>query len=327
MPNPNMFDVANAIDPQGQVAAVVEILNQTNEMIPDMTYMEGNLTTGNRSVIRTGLPSATWRKYYGGVQPDKSTRAQVTDSCGMLEAYAEIDVDLAKLSNNVDEFRMQESTAFLESMTQDLQETLIYGNTEITPERTLGIMPRYNDSTANNSDSIIKAGGAGADNRSILLVVWSPSTVFGMYPKGSQAGIQVTDKGQVTIENADGSNGRMEAYRTHFQLKAGLCVRDWRYIIRICNIDYSLLSADASTGANLPNLMFQALERVPNLGVGNPVFYMSRDVRTTLRQQLAHRVKDSTLEYKDVGGHRAFMFQEVPVRRVDRMGVDEALVS
>ena len=59
--------------------------------------VEGNLETGNKTTVRTGLPTPTWRKLYGGIQPAKSTTAQVQDSCGMLEAYAEIDKALADL--------------------------------------------------------------------------------------------------------------------------------------------------------------------------------------------------------------------------------------
>lgn len=331
--NPTLLDHAKALDPDGSIAAVVEILNQTNEMLADMTFMEGNLPTGHRSTIRTGIPEPTWRKLYAGVQPTKTTREQVTDTCGMLEAYAEVDKDLADLNGNTNEFRLSEARGHIEGMTQALQETVIYGDTDLYSERFDGLEARYNSLSAENADNILDAGGTGSDNRSIWLVVWGPDTCHGIIPKGSQAGLQVNDKGQVTIENADGSNGRMEAYRMHFQMKAGLCLKDWRYVVRICNIDKSLLTADASAGANLPDLMFEALERVPSLGAGDrdsaagrASFYMSRDVRTKYRQQLANATKQSTLTYENVGGIKSPVFNEVPIRRVDKLAVDEARV-
>jgi hypothetical protein len=324
---PNLIDMANALDPDGSVAAVVEILNLTNEMLPDIAFIEGNLPTGHRTVIRTGLPTATWRKLYQGVQSDKSTRQSVTDSCGMLEAYAEIDKELADLNGNSAEFRLSEARSFLESMTQELQQTVIYGNTDTDPEKFMGMAPRYNSLSAPNADNIIDAGGTGTDNRSIWLISFGPQTVHGLVPKASTAGIKVDDKGQVTIESQGGVAGaRMEAYRTHFQLKAGLTVRDWRYAVRICNIDASLLIADASTGANLPNLMFDAMERLPNLTDGNVAFYMDRRTRTIWRQQMANAIKNSTLAVENVGGVKSPMFQDIPVRRVDKLGADEARV-
>jgi len=86
--NPTLLDLAKRLDPDGKIAAVAEILNETNEVLMDMTWLEGNLPTGHRTTIRSGIPVPTWRKLYGGVQPTKSTTVQVTDNTGMLEAYA-----------------------------------------------------------------------------------------------------------------------------------------------------------------------------------------------------------------------------------------------
>jgi len=93
--NPTLLDVTKRLNPEGKIDMIGEILNETNEILEDMTWVEGNLVTGNRSTIRTGLPEPTWRKMYQGVQPTKSTTAQITDDCGMLEAYAEVDKALA----------------------------------------------------------------------------------------------------------------------------------------------------------------------------------------------------------------------------------------
>lgn len=326
--NPTLLDHTKALDPDGSIAAVVEILNQTNEMLLDMTFIEGNLPTGHRTTIRTGLPEPTWRKLYGGVQPTKSTREQVDESCGMLEAYAEVDKALADLNGNTAEFRLSEARAHLEGMNQALQETVINGNTDVNPERFMGLSPRFNDTSTANGDNIIDGGGTGSDNRSIWLVVWGPETCHGIIPKGSQAGIQVNDKGQVTIEDVDGNGGRMEAYRNHFRLDAGLSVKDWRYVVRIANIDRSNLTADASSGANLPNLMFQAMNLVPSLSMGRPAFYMSRDVMTFAQQQIANGTSGSTLTHENVGGLMTTNFQGmIPMRRVDKLAADEAQIT
>lgn len=327
--NPTLLDLAKATDPDGRIADVVEILNETNEVLADMSWMEGNLPTGHRTTIRSGIPAPTWRKLYAGVQPNKSSTVQVTDNTGMLEAYAEIDKALADLNGNTAAFRLMEDRAHIEGINQEVVDTLFYGNEGTEPEAFTGLSPRFNDTTAENGDNIILGGGAGADNASIWLVVWGPNTCHGIVPKGSTAGLQVTDKGQVTIEDAsDGSNtGRMEAYRTHYRFDAGLTVRDWRYIVRIPNIDKSLLTADISTGADLSDLMFQAMEVIPNLSAGRAAFYMSRDVRTKLRQQSSDKVKNSTLTIEQVGGVPLMSFHGIPVRRCDALAADEALVS
>lgn len=332
--NPTLLDLAQLKDPDGRIADVVEILNETNQVLLDMTWVEGNLETGNKTTVRTGIPAPTWRKMYGGVQPNKSTVTAVTDNTGMMEAYAEVDKALADLSGDVSKFRESEDKPHIEGMNQEMSDTLFYGNETTEPEAFTGLSPRYNSLSAENADNIVVGGGAGSDNASIWLIVWGPNTVHGIIPKGSTAGLQVTDKGQVTIEDAsDGSNtGRMEAYRTHYKWDAGLTVRDWRYIVRIPNIDKSLLStvytAGAfATGAHLPNLMFDAMYRIPNLSMGRAVFYMSRNILTTLRQQLAAAVQGSTLTVENVGGVFTESFNGIPIRRCDSLSADEALVS
>ena len=97
---PTLLDVTKRLDPKGAVDVVAEMLTQTNEVLEDMVWIEGNLATGHKGTIRTGLPTPTWRKLYGGVQPSKSRTVQVTDNCGMMEAYAEIDKALADLNGN-----------------------------------------------------------------------------------------------------------------------------------------------------------------------------------------------------------------------------------
>lgn len=325
--HPTLLDLAKRTDPNGQIASIVEILNQTNEMLDDMVWLEGNLPTGHRTTIRTGLPTPTWRKLYGGVQPTKSTTAQVTDTTGMLEAYAEVDKALADLNGNTAAFRLSENTPHIEGMSEEIQDTLLYGNEGSEPEAFTGLSPRFNSLSAANAQNIIVGGGSDTDNGSIWLIVWGPNTVHGIVPKGSVAGLQFEDKGQVTIENVDGAGGRMEAYRSHYRWDAGLCVRDWRYVVRIPNIDKSLLTVSMSTGADLADLMFQAMELIPNLNSGRAAFYMSRSMRTMFRRQQSYKVKDSTLTFTDVGGRRTMSFQDIPIRRVDKLAADEALVA
>lgn len=321
---PTLLDLAQRADPDGKIATIAEILNQTNEILDDMVWVEGNLTTGHKTTVRTGIPNATWRKMYGRVQPVKSTTAQITDSCGMLEAYSQIDKALADLNGNSAEWRLTEDRAILEGMSQEMASTLFYGNESTEPEAFTGLAPRFNSLSAENADNIIVGGGSGADNASIWLVVWSETSCHGIVPKGSTAGLQMEDLGRSTSETSD---GLMEVLRSHYRWDAGLTVRDWRQIVRIPNIDKSELTADASSGANLPNLMFEALERVHNLGMGRPVFYMSRDIRTKVRQQLSAAVKQSVLDFQDVGGRRTMFFQEVPMRRCDVLAANEALVA
>ncbi len=324
--NPTLLDLAKATDPDGSIARVVEILNQRNEVLEDMPWMEGNLPTGHRTTIRSGLPTPTWRKLYGGVQPTKSRRVQVTDNCGMLEDYAEVDKALADLNGNTEAFRISEDRAHIEGMSQEMAQTLFYGNEGSEPEAFTGLAPRFNSLSAENGDNIIDAfSGSGGDLTSIWLIVWGENSVHGIVPKGSKTGVQMTDKGQVTVENADGNNGRMEAYRTHYRWDCGLTVRDWRQIVRIANIDVSELGTITNT-KNIINWMVQAAERVDNLNAGRPVFYMNRTIREKLRLGILEKISNN-LTWETVAGKRVMTFDDIPVKRVDQILKTESRVQ
>ncbi|QNQ56168.1 major capsid protein [Serratia liquefaciens] len=317
-----LADHAKRMDPDGKIAAIVELLSQTNPILTDMVYVEGNLPTGHRTTVRTGLPAAAWRLLNYGVQPSKSTSAQVTDSCGMLEAYAEVDKALADLNGNTNEFRLSEDQAFLEAMNQQMAETVFYGDTRINPQRFTGLSARYNDLSAKNAQNIIDAGGTGSNLTSIWLVVWGTGTVHGIFPKGQAAGLSHKDKGEVTLEDAE--KGKYEGYRTHYKWDNGLTVRDWRYVVRIANIDTTKLGAD--DGPNLAKLMVQALHRIPNLQMGKAVFYMNRDAAEYLDIQATDKAS-LAISVKETEGVWWTSFRGVPVRTCDVLLSTESQVD
>jgi hypothetical protein len=320
--NPTILDVAKRMTGDGNLDKIVEMMNQTNEILTDMTMLEGNLPTGNVSTVRTGLPKVAWRVFNDGVEPSKSATAQATDTCGMLEAYAVVDRELAKIANNAKEFRLQEDRAFLEAMNQEMASTLFYGS-KAMPEKFVGLTPRYSDKTAKSGENIIDAGGTGANLTSIWLVVWSPNTVHGIYPKGSKAGFEMEDDGVVDVTTKEGK--KYKAYQTHYQWKNGLTVRDWRYVVRIANIDVTKLKKDASAGADLIDLMIDAEEKVPNLGMGRPVWYMNKTVRGFLRKQLNKGHQYQTAAGQEPG-KIVVDFNGIPVRRTDALIIGEQQV-
>lgn len=322
--NLTMHDWASRIEDK-RIAKIVEILAETNPILEDAVWVEGNLPTGHKTTIRSGLPSVAWRLLNYGVQPSKSRTVQVTDSCGMLESYAEVDKDLADLNGNTAEFRLSEDKAFLEAMNQEMASTLFYGNTATDPEKFLGLAPRYALTTAENGGNIILAGGTGSDNTSLWLVVWGGNTCHCIFPKAKISGLQSKNLGEVTLEDAAG--GKYQGYRTHYKWDAGLTLRDWRFVVRIANIDISNLTKDASgSSADLVDLMVQAIELVPNLSLGRAVFYANKTITSMLRRQITN--KDNVhLSLDEVAGKKVLSFDGIPVRKCDALLNTEALVA
>lgn len=323
--NPTLADVVARMQQDGSIDPnIVEMLNETNDVLADMTVIEANGTTEHKTTVRSGLPTGTWRKLNYGVQPEKSRTVQVKDSMGMLETYAEVDKALADLNGNSAAWRLSEDRAFIEGINQTMASTLFYGDSSQDPEKFMGLTPRYNSLAAENGMNILDAGGTGNDNTSIWLIVWGPNTCHSIYPKGSNAGLQARDLGEDTLIDAQG--GRYQGYRTHYKWDLGVTLRDWRYVVRIANIDISDLTKDAKTGADIIDLMTQALELIPNLGMGRPAFYMPRKIRSFLRRQIVNKVVGSTLTMEDVGGKPVVAFDGVPCRRTDALLTTEARV-
>lgn len=333
-----LFDIAQGMDPDGKVARTINLLSQTSEILTDMTFMEGNLPTGHKSTILTGLPVPIWRKLYQGVPPSKATRASVIDSIGMLEARSEVDIEAYRLNGNSAAWRLAESGPFLEAMNQNMAETIIYGDASVNPERFTGLAARYSSLAAGNGGNIIDAGGTGADNTSMWLVVWGENTVTGLYPKGSVAGLEHQDLGE--YDAFDELNNRYRAYGDLWKWKAGVSVRDWRYVVRIANIDVSDLVAQTGTQAPtaataLIKLIVRAQALIPNPGMGRAALYANRTVKSFLqvaaldRSQNALAIQPSANQYGNVtpGGVRNdLVVFGTPVRTVDRLLNTEARI-
>lgn len=323
-----LADWAKRLDPMGKVPAIVELLGQTNEILDDMLFVEGNLPTGHRTSVRTGLPTVAWKLINQGVAPSKSTTAQIDESIGIMEAWSEVDKDLALLNGNTSAFRLSEAQAFIEAMNQEMASTLFYGNSSTAPEEFTGLAARYSSLSATNGENILTGSGSGSDNSSVWLVCWGDNSVHGIFPKGSAAGLQHFDHGEVTIQDSTGlATSRLRAYQDQWQWKVGVALRDWRFAVRIPNIDVSDLVANSGSQANLINLMIKAIHRIPSINMGRCAFYMNRTCKQMLDIQRRDDVAAAGMQYKEVDGQLVASFRGIPIRTVDALLETEAAVS
>lgn len=338
-----LADWAKSLTADGfKIAKIVELLSQTNEILHDMLWMEGNLPTGHKSVVRTGIPSGTWRLLNYGIPKTKATNAPVVDSCGNLEALCDVDVDLADLAGNRDAFMMSQVSGHLEGITQQMATTVIYGNQQANPERFTGFAPRYNTvstAAAQTAYNVIDAGGTGSDNTSIWIITWGDNTAHGIFPKGKQAGLRHESMGKWPV--LDANNNTYFAYREHFKWECGLAVPDWRYAVRICNIDVSDLST--VNAANILNGLTRAMWRLPTTAsgvagvqtsdapsirgsMGRTVIYCNRVVRTYLDLQAQNKT-NILLTQMQYDGRVITGFRGIPIKTVDAILNTEARIT
>ena len=304
---------------------IVELLNEENQVADDMVWVECNDGSSHKTTVRTGIPSGTWRQLNYGVSQTKSTTAQIKDACGMLENYSTVDAALVNLAKDKAALRMSEDKPFIEGMNQGFVDTLFYGNTATNPERFMGLAPRFSAlSGYEAADNVINGGGSGSDNTSIWLIGWGDNTVHGIYPSGSNVGLNSRDLGEQTVYDA--ANNPYQAFRTHYKWDCGLCVRDWRYIVRIANIDVSDLTYNHASGANLTDLMVQALEQIKSTSGVKAAFYVNRKIRSFLRRQMLNKA-NLLLSMDELAGKRVLTFDGIPVRRCDAILNTEAALT
>lgn len=342
---PNLVDWARRMDPDGEVAIIAEMLSQCNEVMKDMIWQEGNLPLGHKTTVRVGLPQGVWRGANQGVPSTKSLTAQFQDSIGELVDYSIVDKSIAALNGNVARFRYSEDMAHIEGLSQQVASALFYSNEATTPNQFTGFAPRYNTVTttnAKNAVNVIDGGGAGSSNLSIWLIGWGDNTTFGIFPKGSQAGLVYEDKGDV-VPAYDSSGNRFEAWTSMFQFKLGLCVKDWRYNVRIANIDTTTAGLQGVAPPDLFVLMSRSVVKLPTMtrrssGITEsdapgdpmpgimPAFYVNRTGREYLDIQ-AIRDKNVLLSSKDYAGDPVMTFRDVPIRVVDALTNSEARLT
>jgi len=322
-----LLDYAKREKPGGGIDQVIEVLAASNPILADANVLEGNLTTGHRSTQRATQPSGSWRLLNYGVSPEKSTTVQRDDACGILEAYSKVDVDVASLGGNEAAFRASEDDAFVMGLNSTAATAIFYGNQGINPEQIQGLGPRYNLTTGDYSSQIISASGSGDDNTSVWFITWGPKTVTLIYPKGSTAGLTSEDMGKQLV--TDSSGLLYTAYVTKFQWKLGLALLDYRYAIRICNIDVSDLTSDAASGADLLDKMTDAYYARPTIDLGNMAktfVYCNKTVAKFLHKQ-AQNKSNVNLTIDSPAGKPIVSFLDAPVRVCDNITSAEATVS
>ncbi len=322
-----LADWAQRQKPGGGVDEIIEVLAASNPIMADASVMEGNLPTGHRSTQRTSQPAGTWRLLNYGVASEKSTTEQVTDTCGILEGYSTLDVDEASLNGDEAAYRASEDNAFISGLTSTAATALFYGNQGTDPEQMQGLSPRYNLTTGAYASQIINASGAGDDNTSVWVITWGPNTCSLIFPKGSKAGLQSEDLGKQLVR--DSNNLTYQAYVTKFQWKLGLCLRDYRYVIRICNIDVSDLTSDAATGADLMDKMVDAYYARPSVDLGKMAktfIYCNKTVAKFLHKQAQNKL-NVNLTIDSPAGKPVVSFLDAPIRVCDNITSAEATVA
>jgi len=326
-----LAEIAKRLDPQGKAAPIGELLNQTNQVLDDVPWVEANDGESHVYTLRTSLPSISWINLNTGITPTVSSTAQSRDACGIMGAVVEVDKNVAEKNGQIQANIDSEVTPHIEAMGQEFSDTLFYGNAATVPTEFTGLAPRFNSLTGTTGENIVSGGGSSTDNSSIWLVDWGVGKVYGIYPRGSKAGLEQINRGLQSVDTTAGvgsAGARLLAYQVYLFWKCGIAVQDWRRIVRGCNIDISNLVAK-SGAADLFDIMIKMIHRLPDGQASSSArFYVNRSVMQMLDIQGRDDVQaGGQLGYAEVAGKKLPAFRGIPIRLVDKLTESESAVS
>lgn len=316
---PTLAHIMASIGPDGMEARVANVLSRKLPILDYLPWQEGNLATGHQITQSVNsLPSGAWRRLNEGVPYTVTETAHYVESCGILEDNSKIDEVMLEMNGGA-AYRAIEDQLKLEAFRQQFMTALIYESVSTNPSRIHGLTPRYPATTGYTSSSYVLAGtNAGVNARSIWLVTFAPRKIYGIYPKGTKAGLESIDRG--LVKNTD-SVGTLWCYETTHRWRCGLAVEDYRYAVRF-QWDPDDSAMDASE-KSLYLKMQDMLSTIYEVGEGT-VFMMDRTSKMRLDAQLASNTVNF-LEYVERGGKRIPMFQGVPILVDDSFAAETAI--
>ena len=328
---PTLYDLASLPENKDQ-ADVINQIAAINPVLEDAPAFPCNDGTKHRTTVKTGLPTVTWTKLYEGIPATKGTRQSVVDTTGMVQSASEVDcrlVDFFEKAEDKASIRMDEAESHLEAMAQEGATAIFYHDSSIDPSKPMGFGPRFSDLSAENATQIVDGGGTGSDNASIWFITWDKTASHLIYPKGTAAGVKRSDKGEQIA--FDASNNRYMVYREEFTWHFGLSVRNWQYVARVCNIDVSDLEKDASSGADIIDLMTEGYYRHKGRRVakGKTFIYMNTMLVKYLDYQSRNtQGKNLFLTWGEYGPNakEVLKFRGLPIRECDCLLSTEARV-
>lgn len=320
-------------DPDGKISTLVDLLSQENGILDDCLTVECQSGNAFEYTQVVKLPTPTRRIYNTGVPRTLAGVAKQVTTAVEYADWSVFDNSLAQLGGNLSELRAQEDMLHMQGIGQRVASDLFYSNPTNDPTAFRGLANIYNTvstATSQIANNVIDMGGTGNTNTSMWLITWGPKHIHTIFPKGTQAGLIHKDMG--LLPAIDSNNLEFLAWRTWLQWNIGIAVHDWRFAVRACNIDVSLLNGGSA--ANLINMMVQMVHKPPimpagvapiqdsdapdKLVMGRSAFYCDRTLSTYLDQQAMNKT-NVLLRMEEWDGESVTTFRGIPIRNVDAL--------
>ncbi len=329
----NMLIAARMTNNNG-IMRVAEVLNEVSDVIADASVQRSTDITSHLVSRRTRLPAPEWVKIGAGWDATTGTVQQVRETMGNMHSRFLAPQKMMDIQPDPAKYRANQERAHIEGMAQEFSNTLMAGSTFAgAPEEFDGLMARYHALSEDNTGYVISNGatqGGGSSLTSIWFIQWREDGVYLITPRfGNGTGIGKEDKGLVytlsdtSSTSAKQRNKQLWAFITEFEWTVGLAIEDTRTVKRLANI-----STDSATDANTldEDKIIQVANNFKRRTSGTVFMYTNEKIGT----QLDILAKDKNNVYylpDSPWGSHQLMFQDMPVRRMDAIPTDEALVT
>jgi hypothetical protein len=235
--------------------------------------------------------------------------------------------------NDIGEWRARQVKRYGKGYVQSISEQVISGDALTTPGKSIdGLAKRLNSLPTSATDvtdpfyTVQSAGGAGADNTSIYVLGLGEEGVYGIYGKNGVGGFQYSLKPAQYV-TAAGGDGKIWTEPMDVSWEVGLCASNRRAMGRLCNIDFSDLTNDASAGANLVNELIHLINKTQVFEMGlTPVLLAQNDVISYFEAQRVNHGATQVGLTEDLG-MALTTIKGIPFLRMDAIGIDEAVIS
>ena len=300
---------------------IIEQLNVYNELLLDAPLVEANEGTVDTHLIRTAIPHGEHRGYNEGVGMKASQTKTIKDVISNIEIYSEVDKQLIDESAHPKELLQSEQNAFIEGLSQDITDDLIYGNHDADERQTNGFAHRLNTTASGTSKKCISLQSTTTTGlTSIYLIKWGMDKCRIIYPRGSKsAGVEYNWYGEQTKTESNGKQHQI--YRAHYRIARGLSVGNEMSVIRICNIDLNA----ANVGEDIAKAILKAMPHLAR-GAGTISIACNADVKSVMN--IASLSKNNiVLPAEDPWGNEVLKIGAARFRECPSILTTETLVS
>lgn len=323
--------------PDGSIdKEVVELCAKENPVLEDVLWKECRSGREDITTIRTGIPEATFRAYYEGVQGSKGGKRQVTNACGTISTALEFDARLYDDAPDKAQFLYDEVEQHAASMGDGAASALFYGNVSDNPKGFNGLAKTFSETagaTVDDTEAAFYAlNGLRAANsattmlRSLWLVGWGKKSVHGIYPQGSSVGLQRGKLEFIWVPDPEDANKKLRVGIQEMNWNLGLNIRDFRYCGRIANIEAQAAFSDGTGFPNYVELVQRLACRVRTDGVTTR-FYMPKIVWEIISTDFFRKTMGNAVKYADLGQKLPAALMGIPVALCDALNVNETAVA